>query len=210
MKSISIYGLDGSVVGKAELPESLVAAPIRTSVIHDVVRAEEAAARRGTHDTKTRGDVSGGGKKPWKQKGTGRARHGSTRSPIWRKGGIVFGPHPRSYDVKVNRKAKRLALAGALSARFSEERIIGLEPKGLDAPATGRIAKFLKSFDGVVRPLFVHTPGEEALAKSVRNIRKAAHANAGNISTRTVMLADLVILTPAAITALSKTTEAAS
>ncbi|MEK8022328.1 MAG: 50S ribosomal protein L4 [Candidatus Hydrogenedentota bacterium] len=203
MKSINVYSLEGALVGKAELPDELVGAAVRTSVIHDVVRAEEAAKRQGTHSTKTRGDVSGGGKKPWKQKGTGRARHGSTRSPIWRHGGVVFGPHPRDYEMKINKKTKKLALAGALSARFSEERMIGLEPKGLSAPKTASIAKFLKAFEGVAKPLFVHTPAEEALAKSVRNIRNAKHSNVENISTRSIMLSDFVIFTQGAITAMA-------
>lgn len=204
MPSIDIYSLDGSVARKADLPDSLFGATVNKTVIHDVVRAEEAAARQGTHDTKTRSDVSGGGKKPWKQKGTGRARHGSTRSPIWRKGGVVWGPHPRAYDFKVNKKAKRLALAGALSARMSEERVIGLDPKGIDAPKTTSVAKFLKSFSEIEKPLFIHGAGEENFVRSVRNIRNASYASVRSFSTREIMVSDFVILTPAAIEGIAR------
>jgi large subunit ribosomal protein L4 len=202
MKSITIFGLDGKAVGTADLPDELFAQTVGQHVLHEVVRAEEAAARQGNHDTKTRGEVSGGGKKPWKQKGTGRARHGSTRSPIWRKGGIVFGPHPRDYTMKMNRKVKKAALAGALSARVNEERVIGLEAKGLAAPKTNAVAKFLRGFEGIRKPLFIHTSEEGVLAKSIRNLPNAQHRNVGNLSARSVLLSDLVILTPAAITAL--------
>jgi large subunit ribosomal protein L4 len=202
MKSITIFGLDGNKIGQADLPDELFAVAVGKHVLHEVVRAEEAAARQGNHDTKTRGEVSGGGKKPWKQKGTGRARHGSTRSPIWRKGGVVFGPHPRDYDMKMNRKVKKLALAGALSARANEERVIGLEAKGLAEPRTAAVAKFLRGFDGIRKPLFIHTAEEGVLAKSIRNLPNAQHRNVGNLSARSVLLSDLVILTPSAITAL--------
>lgn len=214
LTSINIYSLAGAVVRTADLPEDLFAVKINTTVIHDVVRAEEAAARQGNAESKTRSDVSGGGKKPWKQKGTGRARHGSTRSPIWRKGGVVFGPHQRDYTQKVNKKTKKLALAGALTTRFIEERIIGLDAKEIKAPKTATVAQFMKAFDSTgecIKPLFLHSKTEEAFIKSVRNLRNAAHANVENMSTRKIMLSDLIIMTPAAIEAVNaRQTEAAS
>jgi large subunit ribosomal protein L4 len=199
MTTIKIYGLDGATKGEAEVPDTLFASPAPRHILHDVVRAEEAAGRQGTASTKTRSDVSGGGKKPWKQKGTGRARHGSTRSPIWRHGGVVFGPHPRDYDVKVNRKVKRQALAGALTARFGEERVIGLDPKGLEKPKTATMAKFLAGFEGVKKPLFLVDSGEETLRRSIGNLDKALVANVGSMSARSILIADLVILSSAAI-----------
>lgn len=207
--SIAVYKLDGKKAGSADLPESWFAVPVRKHLIHAAVRAEEASNRQGTHATKTRGDVSGGGKKPWKQKGTGRARHGSTRSPIWRHGGTVFGPQPRDYAVKVNKQEKRQALAGALTARLEEARIIGLDAGGLDAPKTALVAGFLaKGFAGTRRPLFVHAGGEETLVKSVRNIRSAAHRSVKSLSARAVMLADLVVFTAGAIDAIKASGEA--
>ncbi len=209
--TINIFKLDGAKAGQADLPEALFAAPVRPHLIHSAVVAEEAAARQGTHSTKTRAEVSGGGKKPWKQKGTGRARHGSTRSPIWRHGGVVWGPHPRDYSVKVNKQEKRAALAGALTARLGESRIIGLDPKSLDAPKTATVAGFLKKgFAGTKRPLFVHAGGEETLVRSVRNLKSAAHRSVRSLSVRAIMLADLVVFTSGAIDALKATAAAAT
>lgn len=201
--TIDIYGLDGKKVKSVDMPDSWFAGPVRQHLIHAAVIAEEAAARHGTHSTKTRADVSGGGIKPWKQKGTGRARAGSTRSPIWRKGGVVFGPHPRDYTVKVNKQEKRAALVGALTARLSEERVIGVAVQGLESPKTATVAQFLKKgFATIRKPLFVHAAGEETLVRSVRNLRAAAYRSVGSLSARSVMLSDLVVLTDKAIQAI--------
>ena len=205
MAEIKIYGLDGAEKSSIEVPAYLFESSVSKHRLHEVIRAEEANARVGTADTKTRTDVSGGGKKPWKQKGTGRARHGSTRSPIWRKGGTVFGPHPRDYTIKLNRKEKKQALAGALSIRFGEERVIGLDTMGLDEPKTQKLVSFLKHFEGIKKPVFIHTPEEKILVKSVNNISNASHRNVQNISTKTLLVSDFVVFTPAAIEALGNT-----
>src|ERR1700716_702787 len=118
--SATVYDRDGKESGTVELPEAIFNAPVNEAVLHQAVRRQQANDRQGTHETKTRGEVSGGGKKPWKQKGTGRARQGSTRAPQWRHGGIVFGPHPRSYEQKMPRKQRRLALLVALSVKAQD------------------------------------------------------------------------------------------
>ena len=128
----------GSASGPAAMGAELEAQAIKPHLIHEAVTAEMAWRRAGTHSTKTRSDVRGGGKKPWRQKGTGRARAGSTRSPIWTGGGIVFGPHPRSHGGKVNRKVHRQAFRSALKAHVERGTIAVMEPTGWDAPSTKR------------------------------------------------------------------------
>lgn len=204
MTDINLYNLEGKVIGKVSLPDELAAAKVTKSVIHEVLRAEEAAARLGTAQTKTRSFVSGGGKKPWKQKHTGRARHGSTRSPIWKGGGVVFGPHPRDYAFKVNRKVRQQALAGVFTSRVGEERMVALDCAALTEPATGRMAGFLKHFAGVKKPLLVHTKEDGAATLSMRNIRDAKLKNVRSLNVRTLISSDFIILTRGAAQALAE------
>lgn len=207
MISIDLYDLDGKQSGKADLPDEYFAGKIVKHLLHDVVRAEEAAGRQGNAKTKCRGEVRGGGKKPHKQKGTGRARAGSTRSPLWRSGGITFGPQPRQYKVKVNKKERRIALTSALTARAQEERIVGLNSYTLDAPKTQTMAAFLSNFSGSKKPLLVYTNEDQNLVKSTTNIKNAKIASWNAISTRSVLVADLLILTPSAIAAINAFSE---
>src|SRR5437588_4553535 len=137
----AVYDREGKETGTLELPPSVFNAPVNAAVLHQAVRRQQANDRQGTHDTKTRGEVSGGGRKPWKQKGTGRARQGSTRAPQWRHGGTVFGPHPRSYEQKMPRKQRRLALRAALSARSQEGAVRVVEEIVLDEPKTRVVAE---------------------------------------------------------------------
>lgn len=202
MIEVKVYNLNGQVKENVELPEALFGAKIVRTLMHEVVRAEEAARRQGTVSTKTRGEVRGGGKKPWKQKGTGRARHGSSRSPIWVGGGTTFGPRPRDYTVKVNRKVRKAALASALSARMGEERVVALSGEGLEAPKTQQVAGFLGSFEGIRRPLLIHAAGDDILVRSFRNIGGSAHKNLSSLNVRTILKSDFVILTEGAIKAL--------
>src|SRR5438105_7120982 len=118
--SVTVYDREGKESGQVELPASVFNVPVNEAVLHQAVLRQQANERQGTNAAKTRGEVSGGGKKPWKQKGTGRARQGSTRAPQWRHGGVVFGPHPRSYEQKMPRKQRRVALRAALSAKHQE------------------------------------------------------------------------------------------
>jgi large subunit ribosomal protein L4 len=143
------------------------------ALVHETVRAELNARRRGTAATRTRGQVSGGGSKPWRQKGTGRARAGSSRSPLWTGGGTVFGPSPRSYGVKVNRKARRAALRGALSVHAERESMAVFDAAVFDEPATRRAAELLEQWETETPPtLVLLTETEAAAGKSFRNIRR--------------------------------------
>jgi large subunit ribosomal protein L4 len=180
---------DAPVLGtskKQELDPDVFGAPFNGPLVHEVVVAELAARRRGTHATKTRGMVRGGGAKPWRQKGTGRARAGSNRSPIWTGGGIVFGPHPRHYTVKVNRKARRAALRSALSVHAERKSIFAFEPADFDEPSTRQAAALLEERrSGSV--LVVLGAEESDAAKSFRNL-----AGVSVIPTSACGVADIV------------------
>jgi large subunit ribosomal protein L4 len=166
------------------------------------VVAELAARRRGTHATKTRGMVRGGGAKPWRQKGTGRARAGSSRSPLWAGGGTVFGPSPRHYTVKVNRKARRAALRSALSLHAERGSIFGLDAGGFDAPSTKRAAGLLDERRGGA-VLVVLGGEEEAAAKSFRNLEGVVVLAAENAGVADVVRAATLVASQAAVDALT-------
>src|SRR6266513_4892095 len=125
--SVTVYDREGKESGQVELPASVFNVPVNEAVLHQAVLRQQANDRQGTHQTKTRGEVSGGGKKPWKQKGTGRARQGSTRAPQWRHGGVVFGPHPRSYNKSFPIKMRHGSLRSALSAKVADGEVIGID-----------------------------------------------------------------------------------
>jgi len=143
MPEVSMYNVNGDLLGKVRLNDQVFDAPVNNTAVHDAVIRYLAGGRRGTSDTKTRGEVRGGGRKPWRQKGTGRARHGSIRSPIWRGGGIVFGPHPRDYSYTLPRKVRRLALKSVLSSKIMEDKLIVLEELKLERPRTKDIIDIL-------------------------------------------------------------------
>jgi large subunit ribosomal protein L4 len=180
----------GKASGAADLGAELEAQAIKPHLIHEAVTAEMAWRRAGTHSTKTRTDVSGGGKKPWRQKGTGRARAGSNRSPIWVGGGVVFGPHPRSYGGKVNRKAHRQAFRSALKAHVERGSIAVMEPTGWDSPSTKRAAEYLATAPEqlAARPLLVVvTESSSPEALSFRNMRDVRVLEARDIETVDIM-----------------------
>jgi large subunit ribosomal protein L4 len=187
----------GSASGAADLGTELEAQAIKPHLIHEVVTAEMAWRRAGTHSTKTRSDVRGGGKKPWRQKGTGRARAGSSRSPIWVGGGVVFGPHPRSHGGKVNRKVHRQAFRSALKAHVERGTIAVMEPTGWDLPSTKRAAEYLAKApeEFAARPLLVvvsESSSPEAL--SVRNMRGVRVLEARDIETVDIMAGRSVLV----------------
>ena len=148
MPQTTLYDRTGASVGTVDLSESLFAAPVNAAVLHQVVTAQLAGRRTGTHDTKTRGEVAGGGRKPYRQKGTGRARQGSRRAPHFAGGGVVFGPHPRSYEQRLPRKMKRLALRGALTAKFGDDAIKVIDGFGLEAIKTRELVAVLAAVAG--------------------------------------------------------------
>src|SRR5947207_1494513 len=158
MPQIDVFDKTGATVGSVELSDELFAAPVNAAVLHQVVTAQLAGRRVGTHDTKTRGEVAGGGHKPYRQKGTGRARQGSTNAPHYRGGGTVFGPHPRSYEQRLPRKMKRLALRGALTAKFGDEAIKIIDTFGLSEIRTRELVAVLGALEATGRILVV-APG---------------------------------------------------
>ncbi|GBF31890.1 LSU ribosomal protein L4p [Desulfocucumis palustris] len=170
MPKVALYNISGDQVGEIELNDSVFGVPVHRSVMHDAVVAYLAGLRRGTHDTKTRAEVSGGGKKPWRQKGTGRARHGSIRSPIWRGGGIVFGPHPRDYSIRLPKKVRRLAIKSALSSKVEEGNILVLDDLKMEQPKTREMARILNNLKIDKKALVVIAGNDENVVKSARNI----------------------------------------
>jgi large subunit ribosomal protein L4 len=167
--SINVLNQTNTQVGSIELAPEIFEVAVRPEVMHLVVRSQLAANRQGTHATKTRGLNRGGGRKPWRQKGTGRARAGSTRSPLWRGGGTIFGPQPRSYDIKVNRKVKRLALRMALSSRLAEENLLVLDAIDLPEIKTKGFAKIAADL-GLKKALIVFKDLDNNLVLLARNI----------------------------------------
>src|SRR3954471_5108286 len=155
MPQIGVFDRTGATVGSVDLSDALFAAPVNAAVLHQVVTAQLAGRRTGTHDTKTRGELRDGGKKPSRQKGTARARQGSTNAPHYRGGGTVFGPHPRSYEQRLPRKMKRLALRGALSAKLGDEAIRVIDAFGLEAIKTRDIVTILGALKANGRILVV-------------------------------------------------------
>jgi len=169
MPTAGVYDIQKNKVSDIELSESVFGAPVNEDVIYQVVRMQMAAGRSGTASTKGRSEVSGGGKKPWKQKGTGRARAGHSRSPIWRKGGVVFGPKPRSYAFSVPKKVRRLALVSALSMKFNEDRMTILRDFPMEEIKTKKFKQVMDVF-GFRKALFVIDGDNQFLLKSSRNL----------------------------------------
>src|SRR5436190_20128249 len=145
MPSVKLYNMDGKDIGELSLPDSVFGVEPSIPLIHQAVTTEEANSRQGTADTKTRGEIRGGGRKPWRQKGTGRARQGSTRAPHWRHGGVVFGPHPRSYVKALPRKMRRLAMRSVLSDRAAQGRILLIDSFEALEPRTKAMIATLKT-----------------------------------------------------------------
>jgi large subunit ribosomal protein L4 len=200
MSEIEIRSVAGDVVGKATLDDAVFGAQVNVPVMHQVVRAQLAAARAGTHATKTRGEVSGGGKKPWRQKGTGRARQGSNRAPHWTGGGVVFGPQPRSYEMKVPRKMRALALRSALSDRAREGRIAVVDGFTFESPKTKDAVKALESLGVSGKSLVVLEERNDAIGLSFRNLPGTHVILVDQLNTYDVLNADWVVFTQAALT----------
>jgi large subunit ribosomal protein L4 len=199
MASVAIYDREGKETEQLQLPEAVFEAPVNAAVLHQAVLRQQANDRQGTHQTKTRGEVSGGGKKPWKQKGTGRARQGSTRAPQWRHGGTVFGPHPRSYDQKMPRKQRRLALRAALSMKSSESAVRIVEDLAFEAPKTRVVADLFEQMAAGSRVLFVIPEHDLMLEKSTRNLAGVKTILGMNLNPGDVLTADTVVFTRAAL-----------
>jgi len=180
---VSVRNISGDTVDEIELREDIFGLDPHEAVVHQAMVRQLANARLGTSDTKTRSDVSGGGRKPWRQKGTGRARQGSTRAPHWRKGGIVFGPHPRSYRKRMPRKMRRLALKSVLSAKARAESIVLLDDLSLGQPRTEDLLAVLDTLDVRSSALIMLAERDDNVEKSARNIPdvKTIRANCLNV-----------------------------
>ena len=199
MPQTNIYDRTGKTVGSLELSDELFAAPVNAAVLHQVVTAQLAGRRTGTADTKTRGEVRGGGKKPYRQKGTGRARQGSTSAPHYRGGGTVFGPHPRSYEQRLPRKMKRLALRGALTAKFGDDAIKVIDTFGLEAIRTKDLAGVLSALEATGRVLVVSVGRDQTLELSARNLPTVEVILADSLNVVDLINADLVLIEQGAL-----------
>src|SRR5688572_22558100 len=189
--------------GKLTLDDDVFGAPFNGPLVHEVVVAELAARRQGTHATRTRGMVRGGGAKPWRQKGTGRARAGTSRSPVWTGGGTVFGPSPRHYTVKVNRKARRAALRSALSIHAERSSIAVLDPGSFDAPSTKNAVGLLEGRLGG-RVLVVVGPDQDVAAKSFRNLERVTVLPSDLTGVADIIGAAQLVLTEDALNSLTE------
>ncbi|HVF52445.1 MAG TPA: 50S ribosomal protein L4 [Actinomycetota bacterium] len=203
MATAKIIDATGAVTGEKSLPDAVFGGEINTALMHQVMTAQLAAARSGTASTKTRGEVRGGGKKPWRQKGTGRARHGSTRSPIWVGGGTVFGPKPRDHSVRVPKKMRKAAIRSALASKAADGLVWVLD--GWTEPKTKLAAAAMKAAGVSGRLLIVLDPSAsnaENVDRAFRNLEKAAFSFHSGLSVFDVLVADALIFTSDAISAL--------
>jgi large subunit ribosomal protein L4 len=194
MATTTLYDRMGKDLGSVELSDELFGAPVNEAVLHQVVTAQLAGRRIGTHDTKTRGEVRGGGKKPYRQKGTGRARQGSRTAPHYRGGGAVFGPHPRSYEQRLPRKMKRLALRGALTAKLGDEAIRIVDSFALEAIKTAEVVGVLSAINATGRVLVVAPSTDEKLKLSARNLPTVEVILADSLNVVDIIKADTVVI----------------
>jgi large subunit ribosomal protein L4 len=194
MPQTTLYDRTGASVGSVELPDELFAAPVNAAVMHQVVTAQLAGRHLGTHDTKTRGEVRGGGRKPYRQKGTGRARQGSRTAPHYAGGGVVFGPHPRSYEQRLPRRMKRLALRGALTAKFTDDAVKVIDTFGLEAIKTKDLVGVLDALSASGRVLLVAPARDETLLLSARNLPRVEVILADSLNVVDLLKADTVLI----------------
>ena len=199
MPQTTILNAEGKEAGQVDLAESLFAAPINTSLIHQAAVRQLAGRRLGTADTLTRGEVTGGGKKPWRQKGTGRARQGTKTAPQWAGGGVVFGPHPRSYDQKMPAKMRRAALRGVLSAKQADGAVRVVEGFGLDAIRTKAVPEQLAAWNAEGKVLLVLAARDVTIERSSRNLREVRIVLADSLNVVDLLDADTIVFTRQAL-----------
>ena len=198
MANVTLYKMDGSKAGQIELNDSIFDVDVNVPVMHEAVVAHLAALRQGTQSAKTRGEVSGGGKKPYRQKGTGRARQGSIRSPQWVGGGVVFAPQPRDYTKKMNKKARRVAIRSALTTRVLDEKLFVLEDLTLEEIKTKAMAGVLANFD-LAKALIVITGENKNVTLSARNIPDVKTIQADMINVYDILKYENLLVTKDAI-----------
>ncbi|MEW6173242.1 MAG: 50S ribosomal protein L4 [Bacillota bacterium] len=200
MPKISVYNSAGDQVGEVDLREDIFGVEVKPSVLHDVIVMQNANRRRGTHDTKTRSQVAGGGRKPWRQKGTGRARHGTIRSPIWKGGGIVFGPHPRDYGYAVPKKARRLAIKSALADKVRNGDLVVLEDLELPEAKTKEALRVLSRFSAESGALVVTAETDPKVKAAVSNIKGVKFLPVESLNTYDLLRYPKLLITKAALT----------
>lgn len=203
MPRIQTFDASGKPAGEMDLPAEIFGIRPHRVALHRALVGELANRRTGTHSALTRGDVRGGGRKPWRQKGTGRARAGSRRSPLWTGGGITFGPVPREHSQSMPRKERQLALRSALSAKAGAGRLLVVESPG-DGPKTRAVAALLKAVGAAERPIIVTAPAETALARAAANVRGARVLDARRLTVRDLLTPGAVVVTRSAIATLTE------
>ena len=196
---VAVRSLDGATVGEVELPGEWFAGPVNVPVMHEVVTAQLAAARQGTHKTKTRGEVAGGGRKPWRQKGTGRARQGSIRAPQWSGGGVAHGRVPKDWSIRVNKKVKRAALRSALSDRAGDQRIVVVRELAFATPRTKDAVRALDALEAAGKVLVVLADRDEPTVRSLRNLPSVHTLSVDQLNTHDVLISDVVVIDEAAL-----------
>jgi large subunit ribosomal protein L4 len=198
MPKVSVYKTDGTESGNMELNNEVFGIEVNEAVMHQVVVAQLANKRQGTQSALTRAEVSGGGIKPWRQKGTGRARAGSSRSPVWTKGGMTFAVKPRDYSQKVNKKVRKLAIQSALSMKVADKDIIVLEDLSLEAPKTKLMVGILKNFD-IKKALVVTAGKDEAVVRASGNIQGVKTLTADSVNVYDLLVHDKLVITKDAV-----------
>lgn len=199
MPKVTMYNQTGSQVGEIELSDNVFGVEPNESLLFEAVVMQQASKRQGTHSVKGRSDVSGGGAKPWRQKGTGRARHGSIRSPIWVGGGVAFGPTPRKYGFKMPKKQRRLALRSALSTKVNEDAVRVIDELSLEAPKTKAMKEILKGLSAEEKTLIVTESFNSNVALSAQNLPNVKYVTADGVNVLDLLHNDKVLITQDAV-----------
>ncbi|WP_202710084.1 50S ribosomal protein L4 [Sporosalibacterium faouarense] len=199
MPKVALYNVSGQQIGDMDLKESIFGIEVNEHVLYEVVKNQLANKRQGTQSAKTRSEVRGGGRKPWRQKGTGRARHGSIRSPIWTGGGITFAPKPRDYSYKLPKKVRRLGMKSALSAKVKDNSVIVLDELMLEQPKTKDIANILKNIKSGKKALIVMSEKDENVVKSANNIPGVQTTLVNTLNVYDILNHDSFIITKDAV-----------
>ncbi len=203
MANVSVFNMEGKEVGTMELNDAVFGVEVNEHLVHMAVVAQLANKRQGTQKVKTRSEVSGGGRKPWRQKGTGHARQGSTRAPQWTGGGVVFAPTPRDYTIRLNKKEKRLALKSALTSRVQENKFIVLDELSLNEIKTKNFVNVMKNLN-VAKALVVLGENNENVVKSAKNVADVKTALVNTINVYDILKYNTVVATKAAVAAIEE------
>ena len=204
MATVAVYNMEGAKTGTMEVSDAVFAAEVNKAVLHSIVVNYLANQRQGTQNTKTRTEVAGGGIKPWRQKGTGRARQGSIRAPQWTGGGVALGPKPRDYRYSLNKKVKKVALRSALSAKYEAYEIFVIDEFKLDEIKTASIVKLLKGLEINTKALLVTAECDEKVYKSTRNIKGVTPTYAGVLNTYEILKHDKLVIAKDAVAKLEE------